>query len=61
MDTSMDDVCEEESCDVEVEEGTVSEDDREEIDADNEDEGTREGGNSPCSSKSGQGSPHSMH
>ena len=53
VDTSMDDVCEEESCNMKVEEGPASEDDREEIDTDDEDEGTREGGNSPGSSESG--------
>ena len=57
----MDDVQEEESCHTEVEEGTASEDDREEIDMDDEDEGSREGGNSPCSSESGWSSPHSTH
>ena len=61
MDTSMDNVHEEESCNMEVEEGTVSEDDREEINVDDEDKGTREGGNSRGSSRSRQGSPHSMH
>ena len=51
-DTSMDDVHEEESHNMEVEEGTASEDDGEEINVDDEDEGTREGGNSPSSSES---------
>ena len=59
--TSMYDVYTEESHNMEVEDGTVNEDDREEIDADDEDEGTREGSNSSCSSEFRQGSPHSMH
>ena len=61
MDTSMDNVHEEESCDTDVEEGTVSKNDREEVGMDDEDERTREDGNRPSSFESRWNSPHSVH